>query len=153
MRNNVRCYLFNDEKKIFCVKHNELWRWVLPGGHVEEWEILHQALMREMNEELGIEVEIIWNKVWFEESNLFEIPLPVSTFRVDYISNTHWPQSKFEYDYFAKIVWWDFVIDYNEIFEGKWFAVDEFLSLDPKTQTYWNIQQVLSKNIKLLELL
>jgi 8-oxo-dGTP diphosphatase len=53
--------LLRDGKLLLC--HRRLDRasypdlWDLPGGHVNEEETIHQALVRELGEELGIQVE------------------------------------------------------------------------------------------------
>ncbi len=49
--------VLNDKGQILLVKtHN--YRWVFPGGQVEEGENLIEALKREIREESGIEVEV-----------------------------------------------------------------------------------------------
>jgi 8-oxo-dGTP pyrophosphatase MutT (NUDIX family) len=46
-------------KKIFIVHHKKAKQWILPGGHIEQNELLEDALKREIREELGITVEKI----------------------------------------------------------------------------------------------
>lgn len=50
-----------EDDKILIVKQkvNDTRNWSLPGGKVERGETLRQALIREMNEETGLDVEII----------------------------------------------------------------------------------------------
>ena len=40
-------------------------QWVLPGGHVEEGEKIEEAVVREIKEEVGINIDVIKiNSVW-----------------------------------------------------------------------------------------
>lgn len=47
------------DNKVLLVKHKKLGVWLYPGGHVEEDETPDQALVREVKEETGLDVEII----------------------------------------------------------------------------------------------
>jgi ADP-ribose pyrophosphatase YjhB (NUDIX family) len=49
--------------KILLVSHPRYNRWIPPGGHVELDEDPEEALFREIEEETGLEVEILSNKV------------------------------------------------------------------------------------------
>lgn len=46
---------YNPEtKEVFIVHHKKANQWLVPGGHIEEDELLEDALKREAHEELGI---------------------------------------------------------------------------------------------------
>jgi len=60
----VGAVIFNDSGEVFLAKRghearNEKHRWEFPGGSVEFGETLEHALQREMNEEFGIQIEVI----------------------------------------------------------------------------------------------
>ena len=61
---SVGALIFNDEGKIFLCKRsknakNEKGCWEAPGGAVEFGETLEHAILREMKEELDVELELI----------------------------------------------------------------------------------------------
>ena len=60
----VGAVIFNNKGEVLITKRgkkakNEKGKWEIPGGGVEFGETLKEALMREMKEELDIEIEII----------------------------------------------------------------------------------------------
>jgi len=50
------------ERKVLLVFHNQLQKWLPIGGHIELNEDPEQALFREIQEECGLEVEILSSK-------------------------------------------------------------------------------------------
>jgi len=68
--------LFNDNKTLLTY-HQKLHKWVPPGGHVEENELLHEAAIRETMEEVGLEAEIIEdNHCTFAYPDAYSLPRP-----------------------------------------------------------------------------
>ncbi len=58
----VTAIIDNSTKKIVLVKRNTIpfkGYWALPGGRVEQGEAIDHAIVREVKEETGLEVEII----------------------------------------------------------------------------------------------
>ncbi len=58
----VTAIIDNSTKKIVLVKRNTIpfkGYWALPGGRVEQGETIERAIVREVKEETGLEVEII----------------------------------------------------------------------------------------------
>ena len=49
----------NDEGKVLLVYHKKLDVWLYPGGHIEANETPDEAVVREVKEETGLDVEIV----------------------------------------------------------------------------------------------
>ncbi len=55
-------FIINDKNELLLQQRNktpEKGYWSIPGGKVEMFETLHQAVKREVKEETGVEIEII----------------------------------------------------------------------------------------------
>lgn len=48
-----------DNDKVLLIHHKKLDMWLPPGGHIDKDETPDEALLREIKEELGIDVEIL----------------------------------------------------------------------------------------------
>jgi len=57
----VDCVIVKGGKALLVKRAHEPFNgyWVLPGGHVEKGETIRDAAVREMREELGLDIEII----------------------------------------------------------------------------------------------
>jgi 8-oxo-dGTP pyrophosphatase MutT (NUDIX family) len=65
-------------RRILCVRHPRLNKWLFPGGHIEEGELPHDAALRELREEVGISATLIdWCDlpIWSEAGNS-RLPAP-----------------------------------------------------------------------------
>jgi 8-oxo-dGTP diphosphatase len=66
MNNTIKHFtasaLIIEDNKVLLVYHKKLDVWLYPGGHIEENEHPDEALLREVKEETGLDIEIISNK-------------------------------------------------------------------------------------------
>lgn len=146
----TRAYIFNQDQNILLVKHTKDSKWVLPWWHLEQPETIYDSIHREIKEEFNIDIELFWEVIGLEDDNIVDYPSPVAVFEINYVHQFHGPQSRLEYVFFADYVWWDLAIQENEIYEYKWFSIDDILSMDIENDTYPHIVLVLEKNLELL---
>lgn len=95
------------DRKIYMGHHIKANIWLPPGGHIEENESPEQAMRREFQEELGVNLV-------HEETELFNLSI---TFY-----QNHW-----HYDFWFLIYTdlLDFKFDRREFLEAKWINIDE----------------------------
>ncbi len=72
--------LIIDDNKILLVHHKKLGTWLYPGGHVENMETPDEALIREVKEETGLDIEIVSEK----DGNLADLETDVSVLHNPY---------------------------------------------------------------------
>lgn len=111
--------------EVLLVNHPRYDKWISPGGHIELDEDPDQALMREIEEETGLEVEIIADKPTFNDAGTKNLYTPSY---MD-IHEANPPHRHCNFIYFAKAKNGEFVKS-DEHTELRWFS-DEDLD-DPK---------------------
>ena len=149
----VRAFVFDEDDKFLIVKHASWQPWCLPGGHIEEGETMFTALEREMQEEFGLPVTIIWSDTVFSEHTIVSLPLPIGIHKVKYDHRTKWSIEKMEYVFFARTDGEIEQTDEEEIFDWKWVSQEDFLSMDAWRETFASIQDMLEQHGDLLEIL
>ncbi len=55
--------------------HEKIKKWLPPGGHVECWELPHQAALREVKEELGLDAKLLVARG--HDLGIETVPLPM----------------------------------------------------------------------------
>jgi len=68
-------YVVNDGA-VALHEHAKLEMWLPPGGHIDRDELPHEAALREVEEELGIAVDLIAPKSDLESSTAQSLPQP-----------------------------------------------------------------------------
>lgn len=141
MKRVVRAFIQNDEWKYVLVKHHKKWNWVLPGGHIENWESLYKALKREIKEELWLDIRILWNKLGLEKiESLEEKPLPLCIYKLKYINRSWNETKKIEYVFLAKIKSGKIKIQEEEVWDYKEFTKEELMI---EINVYPQIKEIL----------
>ena len=107
--------LYNDEGKIFLMRSPKWNSWVVPGGEIKEGETEEEALIREINEELGIQID-----------NIKKVGEKIKSLSQDYKDDT----IQFVFiDFFARALQTE-ITPNEEISEYGWFEIQEALDLD-----------------------
>lgn len=110
--------------KVLIRKHEKYNKWLAVGGHIELNEHPIQAALREVKEEVGLDIEIISPRILpvysFGENNQEEL-IPPWYCNIHDISETH---KHVSFVYFAKASS-DKVIPENTTDEWKWFSEKE----------------------------
>ena len=140
MKPVVRAFLFNPLGEILFTKHKKDTPWVLPGGHVEAWEALHEAITRELREEFSISArffeidsEEILSHKW---KRLNQHPLPISSYDLSYTSKDGSDRSRTEYIYLMETDDEISDVQIDEIHEYAWFDPEKILSMKPNVETW-----------------
>lgn len=149
MKSVVRAYVFNPEGQILMTRHKKDTPWVLPGGHVEDRETLHDGMIRELQEEFSISArffemdhEEILHHQW---KKLTHHPLPVSIYDLSYTDSEWRDKSRREYVFLMESDDTIKKIQNEEIYEYRWFDPDEILTMKPNTETWDFIIEMLEK--------
>jgi len=111
----VGAVIYNDEGKIFLMASPKWKKWLVPGGKIEESETEEEALIREVREEMDIELDKI-----FKFGEMFKSPSE------DFKD----PTVAFHFiDFFAKAKQTE-ITPNEEISDYGWFTIEEALELD-----------------------
>ena len=151
MKQVVRTFLFNSEGQILLAQHKPNTPWVLPGGHIEPNENLHEAMLREIREEFSIEAqffeidpeEILHHK----GKKLHHHPLPIAIYDLEYKNSEGKDKSRTEYVFLMETS--DIIkkAQVEEIHDFRWFDPDEILSMKPNTEIWDFIIEMLENII------
>lgn len=147
----VRAFIFNNEGKILLAKHSINWLWVLPGWHVEVWENLHEALIRELKEEFNLNWRFFEidseEKLFHKWKELSHYPLPISIYSLEYKKNDWRDWSRIEYIFLMETDDTIKETQLEEIYKYEWFDPEDILMMKPNIDTYDFYIQMLEKLI------
>lgn len=131
------------EDKVLLILHKQLKKWLPVGGHIELDEDPEQALLREIKEESGLEVEIVASKPNLESPGTKFLPTP-EYLDIHEISNSH---KHIGMVYFAKAITENVMLQEAEHDDIRWFSQadleDTTLNLTPAVKFY--CQKALEK--------
>lgn len=113
------------QNKVLLRKHDKYGIWLSVGGHIELDEDPNEAALREVKEEVGLDVKLLDTREFFGERGVQELIAPVSLNRHP-ITDTH---EHISLIYFAKATS-DNVVPENEEDEWKWCTQAELESFD-----------------------
>lgn len=132
----VGCFILNDKNEILLV-HSYKWpgKWVVMGGHVEFGETIAETVIREVKEEVGLDVEFtrVIEVVEFVKSKEFHNP------------DKHFIGLQSECKLKGDVTP---TIDNDEIQETKWFSLKEAVSLPNILEVTRNtIQKLIDRSV------
>ncbi len=147
----ARAFIFDPTGRILLTRHHKDAFWVLPGGHVENNEDPHTAIVREIREEFGIHAhffEIDSEEVLFHKGKkLHHMPLPIAIYDLEY-KNAEWKdRSRREYVFLMETDEEIQKVDSKEIFEYRWFDADDILALKVNEEIFDFTVEMLEKII------
>ncbi len=145
----ARAVLWNPEGLILMVRHKKDTPWVLPGGHIEAWETLHEGVIRELQEELNIEARFLdidpGESLHHKGTKLIHLPLPITWYTLEYSDTNGKDKSRYEYVFLMETDDNIKEVQAMEIAEYKWFEIDDILEMKPNIETYDFIIEMLEK--------
>jgi ADP-ribose pyrophosphatase YjhB (NUDIX family) len=126
-------FVLNDDK-ILMLKQTRSKYWLLPGGHIEDGELPHEAVIREVKEETNLDIEVLQVA---DEGARTQIVTPLP---VPFAMRLMPCRDKKDIDFLftSKVVGGELKID-NESEEAKWFSKEEIIndpSVGPNTKYY-----------------
>tara|TARA_Y100000310_G_scaffold341250_1_gene439813 strand:- start:2851 stop:3315 length:465 start_codon:yes stop_codon:yes gene_type:complete len=110
------------ENSVLLVRHRKLGLWLPIGGHIDDGEHPEEALEREIQEECGLEVDLVAER--FEEVNWKEVkamPIPFQV-QVEHIDGKH---EHVDLIYAAKWISGEAKLADKEHQDIRWFSLDE----------------------------
>ena len=123
------------KNKVLLRRHDKYNKWLSVGGHIELDENPVQAAIREVKEEVGLDIELIGNSPYKEENKYFTELIPPVGLNRNRISETH---EHVTLMYFARAKT-NKVIPEKETDEWKWCTMEDIDELEdiPENIVYY----------------
>jgi 8-oxo-dGTP pyrophosphatase MutT (NUDIX family) len=151
MKQVVRAFLFNPLGQILLAQHRPNTPWVLPGGHVEGEESVHEAIIREIHEEFGIRAEFFdmdsEEILHHKGKKLHHSPLPLAIYDLEYKNAEGKDKSRSEYIFLMETSDTIEKTQIEEIHDFRWFDPDDILSMKPNVEVWDFTIEMLEKII------
>ncbi len=147
----VRAFLFNSSGQILLTKHSKDALWVLPGGHIESNESIHEAIKREIHEEFWIHsrfFEIDREEILYHQwKKLNHLPLPIAIYELRYMNKEGKDKSRVEYIFLMETDESIVKTQASEIYDYQWFDGDDILIMKPNIDIHDFTLEMLEKII------
>ena len=112
-----------DHGKVLLLKQEKSKYWLLPGGHIDDNELPHEAAIREVKEETGLDIELL-QKPDEKARTAIATPLPCPHHAQLLPCRDKKDVSLY---YTARVIGGELKID-SESKEAKWFTKEEILN-------------------------
>jgi 8-oxo-dGTP pyrophosphatase MutT (NUDIX family) len=132
--------IFNNSfDKTLLIFHRKLNIWLPPGGHIDEGEVPHEAVLREVLEETGIKASHVpfpHNLKLNWDSKEIQIPAPLYVLH-EYIPEYKDKPAHLHYDFIYLLTSQDTLITpaQREVAQAQWFTHDELLTCQTTSGT------------------
>ena len=120
--------MFDSEKRILLVDHKRVGLWLPPGGHLEEEETPEDALVREVKEETGFDIEVIGSCI--KETTIGNVKPLIAPFHVQMEdipkdSRRSFAHNHIDLIYLCKIIGGELLHNKEEHHGIQWFSLEE----------------------------
>jgi len=134
-----------DRTQILLIFHNKLGRWLPPGGHVDDDELPHLAVVREVFEETGLQARIIdfSPDLLCTDLHTKQIPAPYCMHRDEippYGQDS--PEYYVDMVYIMQALTSEVELQLDEIGKAQWFNRDQLEQCDT-----WEIVKKIAYNV------
>jgi len=138
------CYVLHEDK-LLLIFHKKHKKWLPPGGHIEPNEIPHEAALREVKEETGLDVELIAQEnVWIEERfNSKSIPRPYLCLLEEIPAHKDTPPHQhIDFIYVSRMKEGSKLQEVDEVDGALWFSQEEIKMLQADVDIFLDTQEV-----------
>lgn len=121
--------IFDENKRMLLVDHKRFGLWLPPGGHIEEEETPEEALVREVKEETGFEIEILGD--CFKETEIagltkpLVVPFHLQLENIQKDSHRDFIHEHIDLIYLCRIVGGELAHEKSAHHAIKWFSLEE----------------------------
>lgn len=134
-----------DKNQVLLLWHRKLGKWLPPGGHMEANETPPEAVVREVKEETGLDVEIIQDeRVWVERWNASSFPRPYLCLLEEIPPMGDQPAHQhMDLLYLARPVNGCIHSSEREDHDVRWFTWEQVAALAPDNEIFVETRQVI----------
>jgi 8-oxo-dGTP pyrophosphatase MutT (NUDIX family) len=119
------------DNKVLLRKHDKYGIWLSVGGHIELDEDPNQAAIREVKEEVGLDIELLDTRTYRAEDQDYKELIPPAFMNRHRINESH---EHVTLTYFGQSKNDKVTNDSDEVAQGlRWFSVDDLTKIDKNT--------------------
>lgn len=134
----------NTPKKVLLIHHKKLDRWLQLGGHIEQFENPVETAIRETQEESGLDISFLAQKIMAPDSETKFLPLP------DFLVEQFIPHYQDTPEHFHLDMQYVVEVEEQELEQSMteakgigWFTLEEALKLQIHEDTKIILQKIL----------
>lgn len=134
--------------KVLLIWHNKLNTWLYPGGHIDENENPEDAILREVKEEIGIDVKIIGDnnkKIQTDIARTLCNPYIILEEKIG-LDNSHF---HIDMIYLCTPISYDIRLQEKEVKKYKWCTLEEVQNMEMFENLKLLLIEILSNNLSL----